>query len=212
MIDPVQCWKFKLNLGKEMKTSENMATLAPALLAAQKAITFAAKDATNPHFKSKYADLESVIGAVKGALNAQGIMFIQTFSPSSPGFLNLSTRLMHSSGEWIEDEMSIPLQKNDAQGYGSAATYARRYALAAICGLYQADDDGNEAVKPADKPKQEAKKSEPVSESKIADLMAALDAAENIDELKELFASAWTESGKHQAIKKHYDNLKGKFA
>jgi hypothetical protein len=130
-----------------MRTSQTLSAIAPALLKAQKQITFAAKDATNPHFKSKYADLESVIDAVKKPLNENGIIFIQSFSPSDTGKLNLTTRLIHESGEWIEDELTMPLQKNDAQGYGSAATYSRRYALAAITGLYQADDDGTEAVK-----------------------------------------------------------------
>lgn len=131
-----------------MKTSESLVKFAPAFLQAQAAITFAAKDATNPHFKSKYADLESVIDAIKKTLNDNGIMFIQSFSPSDANRLSLTTRLMHESGEWIEDTLNMPLQKNDAQGYGSAATYSRRYALAAITGLYQADDDGNEAAKP----------------------------------------------------------------
>jgi len=131
-----------------MKTSESLVKFSPAFLKAQTSITFAAKDATNPHFKSKYADLESVIDAVKKSLNDNGIMFIQSFSPSESGKLSLTTRLMHESGEWIEDTLNMPLQKNDAQGYGSAATYSRRYALAAITGLYQADDDGTEAVKP----------------------------------------------------------------
>lgn len=131
-----------------MKTSTTVEKIAPALLKAQKEITFAVKDSTNPHFKSSYADLESVIEAIKKPLNDNGIIFIQSFSPSELGKLNLTTRLMHESGEWIEDELTMPLQKNDAQGYGSAATYSRRYALAAITGLYQADDDGNEASKP----------------------------------------------------------------
>ena len=134
-----------------MKTSDSMSNIAGALLKAQQEITFAAKDSKNPAFKSTYANLESVIEAIKGPLNASGIVFMQTFSPSAPGFLALSTRLLHTSGEWIEDEMTVPLQKNDAQGYGSAATYARRYALAAITGLYQADDDGQEAAKPQPK-------------------------------------------------------------
>jgi hypothetical protein len=134
-----------------MKTSESISKIAPALLAAQRAITFASKDATNPAFKSRYADLPSVIDAVKPALNAAGITFLQTFSPSEHGSLALTTRLLHESGEWIEDTATMPMLKVDPQGYGSAATYARRYSLAAITGLYQDDDDGNAATKPAAK-------------------------------------------------------------
>lgn len=136
-----------------MRTSESIGKIAIALLAAQKSITFASKEAVNPHFKNTYANLESVIGAIKEPLNDNEIFFTQTFSPSAPNTLSLTTRLLHSSGEWIEDTMTMPLQKNDAQGYGSAATYSRRYALAAITGLFQADDDGQEAVKPQPTPK-----------------------------------------------------------
>jgi hypothetical protein len=133
-----------------MKTSESLSKISVALLQAQRAITFASKDANNPHYKSKYADLPSVIDAIKPALNEAGIAFLQTFSPSDAGFIAVTTRLMHESGEWIEDTATIPLPKSDPQGYGSAATYGRRYSLAAITGLYQDDDDGNAAsvVKP----------------------------------------------------------------
>jgi hypothetical protein len=129
-----------------MKTSESISKISAALLAAQKAITFACKDATNPHFKNKYADLPAVIEAIKVPLNDAGIVFMQTPSPSGTGSLELTTRLIHESGEWIEDTATIPLPKNDPQGYGSAMTYGRRYALAAITGLYQDDDDGNGAA------------------------------------------------------------------
>lgn len=129
-----------------MRTSDSIAKLAPALLQAQKAITFAAKDAVNGHLKNRYADLPSVIEAIKPALNEAGISFIQTGAPSDDGKLHLSTRLLHESGEWMEDTMVMPIPKQDPQGYGSAMTYARRYALAAITGLYQDDDDGQRSV------------------------------------------------------------------
>lgn len=167
-----------------MKTSESLLKLAPSLLKAQKTITFASKDATNPHFKSKYADLESVIDAIKQHLNDNGITFIQTFSPSETSKLCLTTRLLHESGEWIEDTMTMPLQKNDAQGYGSAATYSRRYALAAITGLYQSDDDGNEAVKPQPKP------IALLTDSKHADISTAISEANDIAAIGELLKSA----------------------
>lgn len=126
-----------------MKTSESLIKISKALLDAQMAISFASKDATNPHFKNKYADLPAVIDAIKSPLNDNGIVFMQTGSPSDDGYLHLTTRLMHESGEWIEDTLVMPLPKQDPQGYGSAMTYARRYALSAITGLYQDDDDGN---------------------------------------------------------------------
>lgn len=128
-----------------MKTSESLAHIAPALLKAQKAIGFAVKDANNPFFKSKYADLPTVIDAVKSHLNDNGIVFLQTATDSDINTLSLVTRLLHESGEWIEDTATATLAKNDPQGYGSAITYLRRYSLSAITGLYQDDDDGNAA-------------------------------------------------------------------
>lgn len=131
-----------------MKTSENIKNLTKALLQAQKAITFAGKNARNPHFKNTYADLTAVIDAIKPALNEAGIVFMQTPSPSENGTLALTTRLVHAeTGEFMEDTGVCPLPKSDPQGYGSAMTYMRRYSLASICGLYQDDDDG-EGAKP----------------------------------------------------------------
>ena len=128
-----------------MKTSDNITKIAPALLLAQSNITFAGKNARNPHFKNTYADLPAVIDAVKESLNNAGIIFLQTPSPSEDGRLHLTTRLLHESGEWIEDVAVCPLPKADPQGFGSALTYLRRYSLASICGLYQEDDDGENA-------------------------------------------------------------------
>lgn len=130
-----------------METSDTITKIAPALLKAQRAITFAVKDSKNPAFKSTYADLSSVIEACKPALNDAGIAFMQMPAPSDPGTIALTTRLIHESGEWIESTATCPLQKIDPQGYGSANTYLRRYSLAAAVGLYQDDDDGNAASK-----------------------------------------------------------------
>jgi hypothetical protein len=149
-----------------MKTSENIDKLAPALLKAQQAIRFAAKDAQNSHLKNKYADLESVIDAIKAPLNDNGIVFIQLPSPSDDGKLHLTTRLMHESGQWMEDTAVAPLPKQDPQGFGSTLTYLRRYSLSAVTGLYQADDDGNAGSGVGEKP---AAKSTPIMVSMPAD-------------------------------------------
>jgi hypothetical protein len=127
-----------------MITSEQIDLLSPALLAAQKEINNASKDAKNPHFRSSYASLGSVIEAVKDPLNKQGIAVIQSLSEGNDG-LYLSTRLLHTSGQWIEDTAFTPLQKPDPQGVGSATTYLRRYSLAALLCITQEDDDGNAA-------------------------------------------------------------------
>lgn len=129
-----------------MKTSDSIKNIAVALVSAQSQIKFAVKDSTNPHFKSKYANINSVIDAVKKPLNDNGIAILQSLSPSDDGKLHLTTRLIHSSGEWIEDTAVCPIQKQDPQGLGSAISYIRRYSLSALCAVYADDDDGQSAA------------------------------------------------------------------
>lgn len=125
------------------------APLAKALVAAQKATESVKKAATNPAFKSKYADLAHVVEAVVPALNEAGVAVIQ--SPSSDGSLvAVTTVLLHESGASVTGVLHLRPTKNDPQGVGSAITYARRYALLAMSGAAPEDDDGNAAsVKPA---------------------------------------------------------------
>ena len=133
-----------------MNQSESIANLAKALSTVQGKLTHAKKDSANPFFKSKYADLESVWDACRDLLAANGLAVAQF-----PGLyseldksMSLTTILTHNSGEWISQEMSVPVTKPDAQGAGSALTYMRRYAVAAVVGVVQADDDGNAASSP----------------------------------------------------------------
>ena len=137
-----------------MPQSESIKELATALSKVQGELTYAKKDSANPFFKSRYADLESVWDACRSLLAANGLSVIQMPGNYFEGRMWLVTKLCHTSGEWIEQEMSVPVQKPDAQGAGSALTYMRRYALAAFVGVVQADDDGNAAVvaKPTLKP------------------------------------------------------------
>lgn len=129
--------------------------LFTALATAQKEIVGAIKDASNPFFKSKYADLSSVWDACHGPLNANGICIIQlpASDPKNPDVVTVTTVLGHSSGQWISCSLSLRPTKADAQGMGSAISYARRYTMAAITGVsYIEDDDGNAASKPTFKP------------------------------------------------------------
>jgi len=133
--------------------SESIANLTVALSYVQGKMSHAIKDSANPFFKSKYADLESVWGACRDLLSAHGIAIMQF-----PGLyseldksMSLTTIISHKSGEWMSQEMSVPVTKADAQGAGSALTYMRRYALAAVVGVVQADDDGNAASNPTGK-------------------------------------------------------------
>jgi hypothetical protein len=140
-----------------MQQSESIANLAKALSTVQGKLTYAVKDSANPFFKSKYADLESVWDACRDLLASNGLAVAQFPGDCEVRFLEenksifvmkLTTILTHSSGEWISQEMSVPVTKPDAQGAGSALTYMRRYALAAVVGVVQADDDGNAASSP----------------------------------------------------------------
>lgn len=132
-----------------MTTSEQVNELATALAKAQGQIKGAIKDAENPHFRSKYADLASVWDACREALSKNGLSIIQAPRGvvSEVGWtVEVETRLLHSSGQWMGDTITVPVGKPDAQGVGSALTYARRYALASFVGVAPEDDDGNAAV------------------------------------------------------------------
>ena len=128
-----------------MPTSPTIAALAAALVKAQSAMGGAKKDSTNPHFKTAYADLASVWDACRAPLANAGLSIVQLVS-SDPTHAIIETILAHSSGEWVSSTLAVPLTKSDAQGLGSAITYGRRYALAAIVGVCPADDDGEAAV------------------------------------------------------------------
>lgn len=125
--------------------SPTIGALAAALAKAQGQIEGAKKDATNPHFRSKYADLASTWDACRVALSANGLSVAQT-TETRDGQPVLVTRLLHASGEWVAGETPLLLGKADMQGLGSAITYARRYGLASVAGVSPEDDDGNAAV------------------------------------------------------------------
>ena len=141
-----------------MNKSESIKSLAAALNKAQAAMGGASKDAKNPFFKSNYADLGSVVAAIKEPFASNGLSYTQ-FPIEDGGRIGVETILMHESGEWMANSFTVNLTKQDAQGAGSAITYARRYALQAIAGIPSEDDDGNAASqgnassKPVNKPK-----------------------------------------------------------
>lgn len=127
--------------------SDNIATLACALLGAQAGMNGAKRDAKNPHFKSSYATLETVIETAKPALQAHGIAFMQAPGQLVDGALEVTTMLVHGeSGQWMRSTLHVPLQKRDPQGVGSAITYACRYSLMAMLGIPPVDDDGENAM------------------------------------------------------------------
>jgi len=135
--------------------SDSIAALAAALAKAQGQLESAKRDSENPFYRSRYADLASVWDACRKALSANGLAVVQTTKTGEAGTL-LVTTLAHSSGEWIRGEYPLhPMRQvqkegwvpsDDPQAIGSALTYARRYALAAIVGVAPDDDDDGEAA------------------------------------------------------------------
>lgn len=124
------------------------ASIESALAAAQMDMAPAIKAATNPHFKSRYADLAAVVSACLPALNAHDIAVIQPFAEID-GQRYVVTAFIHESGGRLETMVPLIVQKNDMQGLGSAMTYARRYGLMSLAGIAPEDDDGNAAAKGA---------------------------------------------------------------
>jgi len=142
-----------------MKTSESIKEIATALSKAQAKIKGAEKDADNPFFNSSYATLASVWEACRAAITHEGLAVAQGTESGEGEKIKVVTRLMHTSGEWIESELSVTpmkmkVDRNDSekqvtpQSVGSALTYVRRYALAAMVGVAPEDDDGNAASQP----------------------------------------------------------------
>jgi hypothetical protein len=128
-----------------LKTSPETSNLDAALAKAQGEIPNAIKDKINPAFRSKYADLTAIWDACREALSKNGLSVTQWPVHSEDSRLHIITRIA-CAGEWMMAEFSIPVQKPDAHGYGSAITYTKRFALSAALGIAtDEDDDGNEA-------------------------------------------------------------------
>ena len=129
-----------------MNQSDQLDQLAPALAAAQASLHAAKKDKENPHFRSQYATLQSIWDAAREVLAPNGLSVIQTFEKTDGRLMDIRTTLLHKSGQWIAGVLSLAPQQANPQGIGSAITYGRRYALAAILGIVaDEDDDGNQA-------------------------------------------------------------------
>jgi hypothetical protein len=159
------------------------------LVKAQKAFGPALKTSTNPHFRSRYADLSACVEAVIEGLNEAGIALIQRTSEDHVG-VTVETVFVHESGEMLEcGKLHVPASKQDPQGYGSALTYARRYSLMAACGIAPEDDDGNAASR---------KPSTPAPD--ITDHLSAIEASATSDELATLYKSALEACQGNQAL------------
>ena len=155
-----------------------MKNIATALVKAQQAFGPALKSSTNPHFRSRYADLSACVEAVIEGLNGAGIALVQRTSEDTTG-VTVETVFIHESGEMLEcGKLHVPAAKQDPQGYGSALTYARRYSLMAACGIAPEDDDGNLASR------------KPVPTPDITDYLSAIEATSTSDELATVYKDA----------------------
>ena len=122
--------------------SERIDKLGEALAAAQSELDGAKADSTNPFFNSSYADLHTCNEASFPHLTKHGLSVIQGNDVDERGSFYVTTMLLHSSGQWIKSKLKMPITKPDAQGVGATITYARRFALSAMVGISQYDDDG----------------------------------------------------------------------
>lgn len=163
-----------------MEHSENISKLAAALAAFQAEVKDPSRDGQNPHFRSKYVQIDGLLAAVRPMLSKHGLSVIQSTGGNGQD-VSVSTMLMHTSGEWVQtDALVLKAVKADPQGAGSAVTYGRRYSLSAALGVAWDDDDDGEA---ASTPKLRAK-------SKAGSLRAIAAAAKELgatpDDLKEV--------------------------
>ena len=127
-------------------------TLSSSLVAALGELENVQKNATNPHFRNRYASLDAILDAVRPVLKKHGLAISQE-PLSDEGRVGVTTRIIHSSGESTTSTLLLPVQQSTAQGYGSALTYARRYSLASVLGIAaDDDDDGEVASSPPRKP------------------------------------------------------------
>jgi hypothetical protein len=161
-----------------------MKNIATALVKAQKAFGPALKTATNPHFRSRYADLSACVEAVVDALNDNGIYLLQKNYDCDNGVM-VETVFVHESGEMLEcGIVHFPAVKHDPQGYASALTYARRYSLMAACGIAPEDDDGNAGSKPVK-----------ANQNAMQDHLTAIQDAKSVEGLQDAFKDAYKAAG-----------------
>lgn len=177
---------LKPNTISIMETSDQIDAIAKVLPKAQASMGAVFKNANNPAFKSKYADLAAVIEAVVPTLNQHGVTLLQpaTFDGE---LVRVATMLLHESGQWVRCTLAAPLAKRDAQGIGSACTYLRRYGLQAMSGVAPEDDDGNAASqKPAPQPQRQEPKAPTLTE-RADRLEATLKSVKTVSELDKAF-------------------------
>ena len=191
----------------DQEFSSEIGSLAKALAAAQSKVTGALRDRKNPHTGSMYADLAGIWAACREPLSANDLAIVQTTEPHGMEGVCVVTMLIHSSGQWIRGRLFVPcvgqtrkdgrVMPVDAQTFGSALTYARRYALAAMVGVTPEDDDAEAAVRatrersaPAANDNGSTKSTPAKSDVDVNALVSAISSAENTDALAKAILAA----------------------
>lgn len=195
-----------------MKHSESIKEIAVALVKAQAAIQAVLKDKTGKietktgrTYEYNYSDLGSVIECVKGPLNDAGIAFLQCPAADEKG-VTVSTRLLHTSGEWLESELFMPIASGTPQAYGSLITYCKRYGLQSMTGLPSEDDDGKKGGESKDREPPPSPKQE-ITEAELEVIKKSLGRAKTKVELRQRtkeafdFAEKRRDKDAHAAIK-----------
>ena len=177
--------------------------LFAALVKAQSEMGGAVKDSANPFFKSKYADLASVMEAIRPAFAANGLGFIQVCHDAEHAAC-IETIIIHKSGQSYRcGRVSVPVGKADAQGYGSAITYAKRYSLQAAAGVPSVDDDGNAAT--AAKPAAKTEPAAPKDASPELLEVALIAARKGVDGYKAFWAALKADERSAIGLARHDD-------
>ena len=166
-----------------MKTSEQTADIFKAFGEFRKVLKQPLKDASNPFFKSKYVPLENVVEVIDEAIKGTGLSYSQE-ATSEGNYISVATHVFHESGQFISfDPLSLPATKADAQGFGSAVTYAKRYALSAVFGITSDQDDDGNATSGKNAPKLANKEQIAIAKKKVIELAEAngMDAQETAE-------------------------------
>lgn len=165
--------------------SQDITKLSEALNLAQGEMKGVAKDSRNPHFKNNYASLEAVIDTSKPVLNKHGLAFTQAPGALVDGAVEITTMLMHTSGQWLRSTLHMPVVKKDPQGVGSAITYGLRYSLMAVLGVPPTDDDDGERAMDRSPPRQEQRQqAQPSIKKTVAAIKEELKKAKTVEDLK----------------------------
>lgn len=186
-------------MSEALTTSPDVAELAKALAKAQTDIKAATKDRSNPFFHSKYATLDSVWDACRIPLTSNGLCVLQGANSQGKA-VTVTTMLLHSSGQWVRDQLTMDAKDASPQAIGSAITYARRYALGAMVGVVaEEDDDGNAAQQAVPAPARQRR--EPAAKVAVAPPVAEEPTPEQVQaEVDKAFPRYDQESEERQSL------------